>query len=60
MKRPIGVQIEGCIYTNNGEDLKHDAFLDAYIEFIESNGWNFGGGSCQIDQEGKRLVENES
>ena len=45
MKRPVGVQIEGCIYTNNGEDLGQNEFLDAFLEFIENKGWSFGGGS---------------
>ncbi|MBU8732873.1 hypothetical protein KM915_22945 [Cytobacillus oceanisediminis] len=57
MKRPIGVQIEGCIYANNGDDLKHDEFLEAFIEFVESKGWSFGGGSSQIDEEGKRIAD---
>lgn len=43
LKRPIGVKIEGCIYSNN------DEFPDAFIEFVENKGWNFGGGSYQID-----------
>lgn len=54
MKRPFGVQIEGSIYANNGDDLKHDEFLEAFIDFVESKGWSFGGGSTQIDEEGKR------
>jgi hypothetical protein len=45
MKKPVGVQIEGAGYTNNGEDLAHNLFLDAFIEFIESRGWSFGGGT---------------
>ncbi|WP_391117130.1 hypothetical protein [Psychrobacillus sp. L3] len=59
MKRPIGVQIEGCIYTNNGNDLKHDEFWNAFIDFVESNGWNFGGGGSQIDYEGKKIDDIE-
>lgn len=55
LKRPIGIQIEGCIYANDGENLKHDEFLDAFIDFIESKGWNFGGGSSQVDEEGKKI-----
>ncbi|WP_163103513.1 50S ribosome-binding protein YggL [Peribacillus alkalitolerans] len=57
LKRPVGVQIEGYIYANNGDDLKHDEFLDAFIEFIESKGWSFGGGSSQIDVEGKKITD---
>jgi uncharacterized protein YggL (DUF469 family) len=55
LKRPIGVRIEGCIFAINGDDLKHDEFLDAFIEFIESKGWSFGGGSSQVDEEGKKI-----
>lgn len=57
MKKPFGVQIVGSIYTNNGEVLGNNQFLDEFIEFIESNGWSFGGGSFQIDEEGKRIKE---
>lgn len=59
MKRPIGVLVEGCIYTDNGTDLSHEEFLNAFIEFVESNGWHFGGGSCQIDEEGKKIDDIE-
>lgn len=57
MKKPFGVQIEGAIYANNGEDLGNNQFLDAFIEFIESNGWFFGGGSFQVDEAGKRIED---
>ncbi|GGA79386.1 hypothetical protein [Ornithinibacillus halotolerans] len=55
MKRPIGVQIKGSIYSNDGKDLKHDEFLDAFIEFIDRKGWSFGGGSSQVDEEGNKI-----
>lgn len=55
MKLPVGVKIEGCIYANNGVGLGHNEFLDAFIEFIENKGWSFGGGSIQIDEEGKKI-----
>lgn len=55
MKRPVGVQIEGCIYTNKGDELGQNEFLDAFLEFIENNGWSFGGGSSQVDEEGKKI-----
>ena len=54
MKRPFGVQIEGIIYANEGE-LGHNEFLNAFIEFIESKGWFFGGGTYQVDEEGKLI-----
>jgi len=53
MKSPFGIHIEGSIYANNGDDLKHAEFMEAFIDFVESKGWSFGGGSTQIDEEGK-------
>ena len=58
MKRPIGIEIEGCVYTNNDDDLNHFEFCDAFIEFIESKGWNFGGAINPIDEEGKKINSN--
>ncbi|WP_226669617.1 hypothetical protein [Metabacillus litoralis] len=55
MKKPVGVQIEGSIYASDGEDIGHNQFLDEFIEFIESKGWSFGGGSFQIDEEGIKI-----
>jgi len=55
MKQPIGVQIEGAIYATNGEKVGVNEFLDAFIEFIERNGWHFGGGGYQIDEEGNQI-----
>ncbi|WP_162839310.1 hypothetical protein [Bacillus sp. FJAT-28004] len=54
MKKPLGVRIQGCVYADDG-DLGHDKFLDAFIEFIESKGWQFGGGTVQIDEEGEKI-----
>jgi hypothetical protein len=54
MKKPVGVYLKGCIYANKG-DLGHNEFLDVFIEFIESKGWNFGGGSFQINEEGEKI-----
>ncbi|WP_424769363.1 hypothetical protein [Paenibacillus sp. sgz302251] len=53
MKRPFGVQIQGSVYAKEG-DLGHNEFVDAFIEFIESKGWQFGGGTVQIDESGER------
>ncbi|ADP30987.1 MULTISPECIES: hypothetical protein [Bacillus] len=49
-----GVKIEGVIYSLEG-DLGHNKFLDEFLEFIESKGWQFGGGSFQVDEEGKHI-----
>lgn len=54
MKKPFGVQIEGSIYANEG-DLRHNEFLNAFIEFVESKGWFFGGGTYQVDEEGGKI-----
>ena len=48
MKKPVGVQIEGSIYASDGKDLGNNQVLDAFIEFVESKGWSFGGVSFQI------------
>lgn len=49
MKKPVGVQVESSIYASDGEDVGNNHFLDAFIEFIESKSWSFGGVSFQID-----------
>lgn len=35
------IEIDGCVSIQN--DLTHDEFLKKFINFIESNGWCFGG-----------------
>lgn len=37
------IEINGCISIQN--DLTHDEFLEKFINFIETNGWYFGGGT---------------
>lgn len=45
-KKQLGVNIEGSIYASNeNESVDIDEFLDAFIEFVESKGWIFGGGT---------------
>lgn len=53
-KRSNGVQIEGSIYAKKG-DLGVNEFIDAFIDFIESKGWSFGGGPTQIDEKGNKI-----
>ena len=36
------VEVMGCIEIP--EDTKADYVIDKFIEFVESNGWHFGGG----------------
>ncbi|WP_090645310.1 hypothetical protein [Paenibacillus sp. UNC496MF] len=54
LKRPIGIHIEGTVFATEG-DLGHHEFTDAFIEFIQSKGWQFGGGSVQIDEDGEQV-----
>jgi hypothetical protein len=51
-----GIEISGSIYAENGE-IDHDEFTDKFIDFIESNGWYFGGGTKQVDEEGIMINE---
>ena len=37
------IEINGCVTVQN--DLTHDEFLEKFINFIEINGWYFGGGT---------------
>lgn len=54
MKKSVGVSIEGFVFANEG-NLGHNEFWDAFIEFVESKGWHFGGGTRQIDEEGNQI-----
>lgn len=40
-------EIQGCVEVP--ETLSYDEFYDAFIEFIEQNGWSFGGGINEIN-----------
>ena len=47
-----GIDISGIIQKVNGEEFtedEHDAFMDAFIEWIEVMGLTFGGGTHLID-----------
>ncbi|QOY34655.1 hypothetical protein AWH56_018270 [Anaerobacillus isosaccharinicus] len=55
MKKPVGVQLEGTIYSNDGKDLGSNQFMDEFIKFNESKGWSFGGGIYQINEEGSKI-----
>lgn len=59
MKRPLGIELDGCVYATNGEDLSEEDFFNAFIEFIEEKGWYFGGGLNQIDEEGNYIRDIE-
>lgn len=36
------IEIQGCIEIP--PEISQDEVLDKFIEFIEANGWSFGGG----------------
>lgn len=59
MKRPCGIRLNGCVYATNGEDLSEEDFSNAFIEFIEEKGWNFGGALYQIDENGYFIPDIE-
>lgn len=40
------IEITGCIEVP--DELAPDEVMDAFIEFIESKGWYFGGGCREI------------
>jgi uncharacterized protein YggL (DUF469 family) len=55
-----GVEINGVVYALKG-NVNHDEFLDAFIDFVESKGWYFGGGTKQVDEEGNvRQIKSKS
>ena len=37
------IEIQGCIYSEEKE-LSKDEVVHRFIEFVEANGWLFGGG----------------
>lgn len=49
---PKGIDLQGTVFANDNSDISHDLFTDKFIEFIEANGWYFGGGSKQVDYQG--------
>jgi uncharacterized protein YggL (DUF469 family) len=57
MKQPIGIEINGTIYSNEG-NIEEEEFFEAFIEFVESKGWFFGGGISQIDGVGNVIKRN--
>ena len=40
------IEIGGCITVPG--DISKDTVIDAFIEWVESNGWSFGGGFREI------------
>lgn len=59
------IEINGCIEIP--PEMTMDAFVDAFLELIESKGWFFGGGFNEIidgyyvnpdGSRGKRVLED--
>lgn len=46
-----GIEINGVVFSNDESDIDHDEFLNAFIEFVEANGWNFGGGTTEVNSD---------
>lgn len=40
-------EIRGCV-SSVPDDMSCDEFIDIFIDFVESNGWLFGGGINEI------------
>ncbi len=43
------IEINGCIEVPN--EITMDEVIDAFIGFVESKGWHFGGGFREINDE---------
>ncbi|WP_203232074.1 hypothetical protein [Paenibacillus pinistramenti] len=54
-----GLKLQGSVFAAEG-DLDSDDFWDKFIDFLEENGWEFGGSSHPINEEGNRIKDNPS
>ncbi|WP_220215022.1 MULTISPECIES: hypothetical protein [Thermoactinomyces] len=53
-KKQIGVLVDGCVFANDqNQNVDLDEFVDAFLEWVESKGWHFGGGVRQVDEDGE-------
>ena len=43
------IEIGGCITVPN--EISADAVIDAFLHWVESNGWYFGGGFRELSPE---------
>lgn len=55
------IEIQGVVTIPNG--ISNDEFLDAFLDFLESKGWSFGGGVNEIypsggDLERKQILQD--
>jgi uncharacterized protein YggL (DUF469 family) len=52
-KKQIRVLVDGCVFANDqNQNVDLDEFVDAFLEWVESNGWHFGGGVRQVEEDG--------
>jgi uncharacterized protein YggL (DUF469 family) len=45
-----GIKIDGYVFHQKEQVLDMNEFLDAFIEFVESKGWEFGGTTKPFDE----------
>ena len=43
------IEIGGCITVP--KDVSADVVIDAFIDWVEANGWSFGGGFQELSPE---------
>ncbi|CAA7600304.1 Hypothetical protein DEACI_0956 [Acididesulfobacillus acetoxydans] len=55
MKKQTLIEINGCVET----DLSHDQWLDDFIDWLESRGEYFGGGTKDVTSEAVTYEEDE-
>ena len=41
-------------------DMDVDIVCDKFIEFVESNGWSYGSGFCEVDEAGNEIGQNKN
>ncbi len=51
------IEIGGCITVSG--DVSMDTVMDAFIEWVESNGWSFGGGFRELTAEESGHTDTE-
>jgi hypothetical protein len=46
------IKIEGVV---SGATITQDEFTDKFIDFVEANGWEFGGRTVELDENGNEI-----
>ncbi|MGG3624560.1 hypothetical protein ABES25_13500 [Bacillus gobiensis] len=55
-RKQLGIEINSCIFSDDkSKDIDEAEFLREFIEFIETKGYNFGGGFPQVDEDGNYI-----